>query len=107
MTDAQDFQRAYKAHMAYADNKPEWMQMACEACNAWGNGDGTLQVCIAQKLEEAYAMGRAKTPPVYTPPHASKSVNGVMRRSRTPSPLVEDVHDDIPPPPRTIIRRSK
>lgn len=107
--DILSYQRTYKAHAAYAEEKPEWMHLATQAVNAWGRQEATLQQAIAQALEAAYASGVAgRYPEVPAPP-----VNPTIRRTRPATapeaaPTVQRVGRTRPTPQiRTVIRRTR
>lgn len=93
MTDHIQAQNNAKAMAAFAKENAAWMQMALEAVNAWGRGEGILQHLVAEKLKEAHRMGEEGETPTYVDPEAPRPV---MRRSRP-----------APPPPTKLIRRSR
>ena len=83
-----------RAHMAYSEEKHEWMALAVRALAPWGNQERTLQHAVAEALEAAYAAGQAGEYPVAPEPEAPR----VFRRTRTAPE---------PEPTPTVIRRTR
>lgn len=69
---------AAKAHVAYCEDKPEWMALALECVNKWGKQELILQHAIALALEDAYERGVRGEPPIEVIMEAPR----VIRRSR-------------------------
>jgi hypothetical protein len=93
-------QDVYKAHLAFGEAHPEWMQQANGVVNGWGRKDFTLQHGIALALMDAYDRGARGEPPVYVP-HEEEA--GPKRISRAPKPATP-----TPETPKVrVIRRTQ
>lgn len=82
-----------RAHMAYKDEKPEWMDWAVRVLRPWNGEDRTLQQAVAEGLEEAFAAGQRNEPPTVEEPEPPKT----FRRSRAAEPE----------PTPTVLRRTR
>lgn len=78
-------QDVYKAHQAFGDGHPEWMQLANAVVNGWGRKEFTLQHGIALALMDAYERGERGDPPEYERPAEPRRI------SRTPKPAAPGV----------------
>lgn len=56
-------QAAYKAHVKYFDDHPEWAALALYPINQWGTGKITLAHAVALALTDAYERGVANAYP--------------------------------------------
>ena len=91
-TEKQDEQARYKAHHAFAAERPAFMGMALAVVNSWERGEATLTHAIGMALSEAWNMGRGGVMPEVPP---EPTVGMVRRRRPAPAPL------------RGMVRRSR
>lgn len=101
---AADPTAANKAHLAFAESDPEWMEMANRTISLWGTGQVTLQVAIGEALKTAHGMGRLGEFP------APKEAPAVRRRlppAPPPSQPEFVARTRAPAPAQTFLRRSR